>query len=101
LANARKAVIYNIVQPGPTKIIETKDLAEGEKKCTEKAHAGADAYFDYSVTYSDGETKKTRFSSHYVPWQAVCLVGAKKTSPQSELPPTPTSTITPSISPGT
>jgi vancomycin resistance protein YoaR len=101
VVEATKPVIYNIVQPGPTKIIETKDLAEGEKKCTEKAHAGADAYFDYSVTYSDGETKKTRFSSHYVPWQAVCLVGAKKTSPQSELPPTPTSTITPSISPGT
>ncbi|QQS60444.1 VanW family protein [Candidatus Falkowbacteria bacterium] len=101
IVEATKPVIYNIVQPGPTKIIETKDLPEGEKKCTEKAHAGADAYFDYSVTYSDGETKKTRFSSHYVPWQAVCLVGAKKTTPQSELPPTPTSIITPSISPGT
>ncbi len=96
---ASKPVIYNIVQPGPTKIIETTDLAEGEKKCTEKAHAGADAYFDYSVTYPDGETKKTRFSSHYVPWQAVCLVGAKKPLPGSEVPPSPTSTITPSVTP--
>lgn len=96
---ATKPVIYNIVQPGPTKIIETPDLPEGEKKCTEKAHAGADAYFDYTVTYPDGETKKNRFSSHYVPWQAVCLVGAKKPAPDSEIPPTPTSTITPSITP--
>lgn len=94
-----KPTIYNIVQPGPTKIIETPDLPEGEKKCTEKAHAGADAYFDYSVTYTNGETKKNRFSSHYVPWQAVCLVGAKKSVPVSENPPTPTSTITPTVTP--
>ena len=96
---ATKPVIYNIVKPPPTKIVETADLAEGERKCTEKAHAGADAYFDYSITYPDGETKKTRFSSHYVPWQAVCLVGAKKGTPESNPPSTPTSTITPTITP--
>lgn len=99
IAEATKPVIYNIVQPGPTKIIETTDLPEGEKKCTEKAHAGADAYFDYSVTYPSGEIKKNRFSSHYVPWQAVCLVGVKKPIPGSQNPPTPTSTITPTVTP--
>jgi vancomycin resistance protein YoaR len=99
IAEATKPVIYNIVQPGPTKIIETTDLPEGEKKCTEKAHAGADAYFDYSVTYPSGEIKKHRFSSHYVPWQAVCLVGVKKPIPGSQNPPTPTSTITPTVTP--
>lgn len=70
--------IYNIVPPGATKMIETTDLAPGEKKCTESAHAGADAYFDYTVVYPDGETKEERFSSHYIPWQAVCLVGVEE-----------------------
>jgi vancomycin resistance protein YoaR len=105
-------VIYNIVKPGPTKIIETADLAPGVKKCTENAHNGADAYFDYTVSYSKenppkavmekiekGEEVKDedyiikkRFSSHYVPWRAVCLVGIdpnKKTEPSP--PATPVS----------
>lgn len=71
-------VIYNIVKPGPTKIIESSDLAPGQKKCTEKAHNGADAYFDYKVTYSDGEIKDERFKSHYVPWREVCLIGVEE-----------------------
>ena len=75
-----KPVIYNIVEPAPTKIIETLDLPVGEKKCTEHAHNGADAYFDYSVVYPNGETKDKRFSSHYVPWQEVCLLGVETLS---------------------
>jgi len=74
-----KPVVYNIVKPAPTKTVETTDLAPGKKKCTERAHNGADAYFDYKVVYNPGsvEEKKEerRFSSHYVPWQEVCLVG--------------------------
>lgn len=77
IASSSKPVIYNITKPAPTKIIETTDLKPGEKKCTERAHNGADAYFDYSVTYANGENKSTRFKSHYVPWQEVCLVGVK------------------------
>lgn len=77
-------VIYNIVKPAPTKIVETTELPVGEKKCTESAHAGAEAYFDYTVIYNagtDNENKvETRFSSKYVPWQAVCLLGVEKTS---------------------
>lgn len=72
--------IYNITKPGPTKIIETLDLPVGEKKCTERAHNGADAYFDYNVTYANGEIKEKRFTSHYIPWQAVCLIGVEKLS---------------------
>ncbi|MEA1963500.1 MAG: VanW family protein [Patescibacteria group bacterium] len=91
-------VIYNIVKPGPTKIIETPDLKPGKKKCTEHAHNGADAYFDYTVTYSKtnppAAVKKKqeageeinaedyiiteKFKSHYVPWRAVCLVGIEE-----------------------
>lgn len=87
--------IYNIVKPKATKIIETTDLAPGKKKCTEKAHNGADAYFDYQVTYPDGEVKKKRFSSHYVPWQEVCLVGVKSLSKASSTPSATASTTPP------
>ena len=76
--------IYNIVSPGPTKMIETTDLAPGEKRCTESAHAGADAYFDYIVAYpGEEEAREERFSSHYIPWQAVCLIGVEE-KPEEE-----------------
>ena len=93
LIETTKPTIYNIVKPEPTKIIETLDLKPGEKKCTERAHNGADAYFDYKVTYGSGEIKAKRFSSHYVPWQEVCLLGVEKLS----VPPG----TAPSASPGT
>lgn len=80
LIETTKPTIYNIVKPEPTKIIETLDLKPGEKKCTETAHNGADAYFDYKVTYPTNEVKAKRFSSHYVPWQEVCLLGVEKLS---------------------
>ena len=89
-ASTSKPVVYNIVSPPPTKIIESDDLAPGEKKCTEKAHNGADAYFDYTVIYPEGATstpeQTRRFKSHYVPWQEVCLVGkaASSTPPATE-----------------
>lgn len=78
VATQTKPVIYNIVKPGPTKIIKTADLPVDTKKCTEKAHNGADAYFDYKVTYADGRIEEKRFSSHYIPWQEVCLLGVEK-----------------------
>lgn len=93
LTEKTKPTIYNIVKPAPTKIIETLDLKPGEKKCTEKAHNGADAYFDYKVTYADGQVKEKRFSSHYVPWREVCLMGVEKLSA-----PPDTATSSPPIS---
>lgn len=77
--------IYNVTQPEPTKLIETDELEPGEKKCTERAHNGVDAYFDYTVVYPENSTttpleKIERFSSHYVPWQEVCLIGKEATS---------------------
>lgn len=81
-------VIYNIVKPEPTKYIESEALAPGEKKCTEGSHNGASTYFDYIVTYPEGATSspvvEKRFSSYYVPWQAVCLIG-KEEEPQEEV----------------
>jgi len=76
-----KPRIFNYVKPGPSKIIETEDLAPGEKKCTEKAHTGADAEFTSTVTYANGEVKKTVWKSHYKPWQEVCLLGIEKKNP--------------------
>jgi vancomycin resistance protein YoaR len=74
--------IFNFVSPGPTKIIETEDLAPGEKKCTERAHTGADAEFTRTITPKVGEVKTEIWKSHYVPWSAVCLLG--KELPVSE-----------------
>ena len=90
-----KPIIYNIVKPAPKKLIETEDLEPGKLKCIEQAHNGADTYFDYIVTYPNGETKSRRFQSHYVPWQEVCLIGKKKDTDNIEAtttPPTPTTT---------
>ncbi|MDD5528223.1 MAG: VanW family protein [Patescibacteria group bacterium] len=72
--------IYNIVKPLPTKYTETLSLPPGQKKCTERAHNGADAFFDYKVTYPDGTVKQKRFTSHYVPWREVCLIGVAQLS---------------------
>ncbi len=71
-------VIYNIVAPPPTKLIVSDTLAPGVRKCTERAHNGASAYFDYIVKYQDGEVIEKRFNSYYVPWQEVCLIGAEE-----------------------
>lgn len=99
VATTTAPTIYNIVKPAATKIIETSDLPAGEKKCTERAHNGADAYFDYTVTYPANATttpiQKTRFSSHYVPWQEVCLIGKSASSATST---TPSATSTAPIS---
>jgi len=79
IASTTTPVIYNITKPDPPKYIETTDMAVGTKKCTEHAHDGADAYFDYKVIYPANSTttpiKERRFKSHYVPWQEVCLIG--------------------------
>lgn len=91
VATQTTPVITNVKAPAPTRIVETLDLAPGEKKCTESAHAGADANFTYTVAYPSGQASSTVFKSHYVPWQAVCLVGVAQLSASS----TPASTTVP------
>lgn len=75
--------IYNITAAPPTKLIETTDLAPGKKRCTESAHAGADAHFKTTITYADGQVREEIFRSHYRPWQAVCLVGVEQLAEES------------------
>lgn len=74
----KKPVIYNITAPGPTKYVETEDLAVGEKKCTEIAHNGAETDLERIIIFIDGTEKKENWHSLYRPWQAVCLIGVEK-----------------------
>ncbi len=80
IASTTTPLVTNIIQPPPKKTIETTDLKPGEVKCTESAHAGATASFNYSVLYADGRQATSTFRSVYRPWQAVCLVGVEKLS---------------------
>ncbi len=84
LASRTKSEVWDVISPPPTKIIETTDLEPGKKKCTERAHKGAKAKFDYLVRYSDGEEKKQTFYSTYRPWQEVCLLGVEKKEEATE-----------------
>ncbi len=74
------SVVSNVTPPPPKKVVETLDLKPGQTKCTESAHAGADAALPYHIEYADGTTHDETFYSHYRPWQAVCLVGVDKLS---------------------
>ena len=75
-----KSRVYNIVAAPPMKLIETLELPPGKKKCTETAHAGADAEFTYHIVNADGTIHDEVFKSHYRPWQAVCLIGVETLS---------------------
>ena len=88
VAKKTDPVVYNITSPPPTKYIETLDLAPGQIKCTERAHNGADAAFDYAVIYPDGEVKEETFTSHYRAWQEVCLLGVEELSTAESEPET-------------
>jgi vancomycin resistance protein YoaR len=88
-ASTTDPVIYNITSPPSTRYIETEDLEPGKVKCTESAHNGADAYFDYTVAYPEGsdtqaENKERRFYSRYIPWQEVCLIGKEENASSTE-----------------
>lgn len=83
-AQTSEPEVYNFVSPPPAKTVETADLPPGKKKCTERAHTGADAKFTYTVTRADGTKDERVFKSHYRPWQAVCLVGKQLPAPSSQ-----------------
>lgn len=75
------------VSPPATKYVETTELAPGQTRCTESAHAGTTASFDYIIERPDGEDHLETFTSVYRPWQAVCLVGKQpEETPAQEEP---------------
>jgi len=67
--------IFNIVSPGPAKEIETTELEPGKKRLSEYAHRGADTVFYQYIEKPGQQTEKITWSSHYIPWQEVWLVG--------------------------
>jgi vancomycin resistance protein YoaR len=79
-------VVYGITAPQEPEMIETAELKPGEQKCTESAHNGASAYFDYKVNYNneEKENKERRFYSHYKPWRKRCLIGAEEKDPEGQ-----------------
>ena len=82
-ASRTKPKVWGWKSPAATKYIETTDLKLGEKKCTETAHKGVSASFDYIVSYPDGHTATSTFTSVYKPWQEVCLIGVSSLSTAS------------------
>lgn len=82
------------VSPPPTKEIEDSSIPAGTQKCTEHAHPGTTANFDYIVDYADGTSTTRNFKSIYKPWQAVCLV-PPKTAEVAPTPPAPSAPATP------
>ncbi len=79
---------YNYVAPPAAVEKESPDLAPGERRCTENAHTGLTAEFDYIIERSDGTVDQQTFKSVYKAWPAVCLVG----KPAEEEKPTETVT---------
>lgn len=59
---------------GETITTETDTLAPGETKC-QSPHPGASTTFTYNITYQDGTTKATEFTSSYRSLPTICLVG--------------------------
>ncbi|MBU0613427.1 VanW family protein [Patescibacteria group bacterium] len=78
-------ILSNWIKPPDTKIIETTDLTPGEEKCTEAAHTGVTASFDYKVTYPDETINEQTFTSKYKPWQRVCLQGVEEVKEEPEV----------------
>lgn len=77
-------ITYDYIAPPAMKEIPTKDLAPGQRKCTESAHAGLTAEFTYSIKKADGTQTDRVFTSKYKPWQAVCLVGEAAETPSTD-----------------
>jgi vancomycin resistance protein YoaR len=81
VASQTDAKILSTTPAPPPKLIPSPDLKPGEKKCTEKPHAGAQVVFTYSVTHADGRVDTKDFLSTYRPWGEVCLVGIDPNAP--------------------
>lgn len=70
--------IYNITESPPPIYVETSDLPEGEVKKIDTAHRGADTVvYRYIYDATGKEIRKDTFNSHYIPWPAKYLKGAK------------------------
>lgn len=73
-ADYTEPVVHRWIGTGPTKTIESDDLAPGQRRC-QGAHPGAETSFTYTVTRPDGEVEETVYNSSYRPLPTICLVG--------------------------
>lgn len=86
--------VLKITKAPPVKYIETTDLKPGDKKCTERAHDGAETVFERRVYSPEGELKiKDVFRSRYVVWPAVCLIGKEEDSSALQEPQSTSSAV--------
>lgn len=99
VATTTQPRIFNRVSPGEPRYIDTNTLPPGEKKQVEKAHAGADAEFTYTVTYPNNEVKTEVFRSHYVPWKETWLVGLTPSTTDAITVPGGETTVVPPVVP--
>lgn len=73
---------FDFMSAPPTIEIETDALAPGQRNCTEKAHNGVSAKFDYIIERPDDTKDVETFYSKYKALPAVCEVGkAEEPSP--------------------
>ncbi len=84
-AEYSEPVVTRWIPAGEEKLIESPDLAPGEKKC-QSAHVGAVASFVYTITKPDGTKVELPFDSTYRPLPKICLVGVDPNAPTTELP---------------
>lgn len=84
-ASYTEPVVNRWIPTGPEKLVETADLAPGEKKC-QSAHPGAVASFLYTIEKADGTKHEQEFVSTYRPLPRICLVGVDPNAPAAELP---------------
>ena len=69
---------YNYVSAPATITTEVDTLAPGQVNCTEKAHTGVSASFDYIIDWSDGKQDVQTFTSVYKALPAVCEKGKEE-----------------------
>ncbi len=84
-ASYTEPVVNRWIPTGPEKLVETADLAPGEKKC-QSAHPGAVASFVYTIEKADGTKHEQEFVSTYRPLPRICLVGVDPNAAPAELP---------------
>lgn len=77
-------VNYNWKSPPETIINEVDTLDPGVMNCTEKAHTGLTAEFDYIITNADGEENIRTFKSVYKALPAICDRGKENEEKEPE-----------------
>ncbi|MBU0670780.1 VanW family protein, partial [Patescibacteria group bacterium] len=77
---------FDFVSAPPTVEIETDELGPGQRDCSEKAHNGLSAAFDYVIVRPDGEEEITTFTSKYKALPAVCRVGKEEEKVEEPAP---------------